>query len=163
MIEARKLKEERKEIKADRAALRKDEMRGDVNSMKEPKPLRSRKECSDGVLRGSMFLFATPVIKGRARESRLLSETALSRGRGVWGVKERKSAELCMARAKGARPLCWRDGFCRVCRHGFFLVKVRFETSRLPEKAVRFTSFFLHPSELRGKADFLGGRRHNRR
>lgn len=128
LIEARKLKEESKEVKADGTALRKDEMRRDVNSMKEAKPIRSRKEGSDGVLRGSMFLFATPVVKGRARESRLLSETALSRGRGVWGVKERKSAELGMARAKGARALCWREGFCRVCRHGFFLVKVRFET-----------------------------------
>lgn len=128
MIEARKLKEERKEIKADRAALRKDEMRGDVNSMKEAKPIRSRKECSDGVLRRSMFLFTTPVVKGRARESRLLSETALSRGRGVWGVKERKSAELGMARAKRARALCWRGGFCRVYRHRFFLVKVSFDT-----------------------------------
>ena len=77
LIEARKFQEERKQVKADGTALRKDELCGDMNAMKEAKSLQSRKESSDGVLRDKLCLFATPSTKGRRGNSFLLSEEAL--------------------------------------------------------------------------------------
>ena len=90
------------------------------------KTFGSLKESSDGVVRWKLCSFATPVVEGRAWEIGCESEVALRGGRIMESVKERKRAELRMARAKKERALCWSREFCTVNKHGFFVVKLMF-------------------------------------